>query len=228
MVWLDARQAATPASWTNNGSLRDTFTQATAGTQPAVAPNAVNSRPLLNYATSKHQDSANQSLSGVSDFTVFTLGKHSTTATKAVVSWGWRTVFTGWAVYTGQGVGNYTGSFTPLLQFDSTAIRDGNPHSHTLCFGAAAGRAWLDGAAVTPTGDTPLTHGTISSQPILISQGDTTELGDHQLGLVVIVPAALSNADVARLIAWGHWEYGLQSLLPASHPYKNRPPLIGA
>lgn len=229
LVLLDARDAASPASWFNKGSAGD-FAQATSGTQPALVPNAVNGRPLLNFATSKHQETAAQTISGVTDVTVLTLGIFSTAATKAMVSIGWNTgnSYIGWAVYTGQGVGNSNGAFTPLLQFDSTAIRDGKPHSQTLSFGSASGRAWLDGAAVTPTGNTPLGLGTITSQSFFVCQADPAELGDHQMGIVVVAPGALSTSDVARLTGWAHWEYGLQGLLPVGHPYKNRPPMIGA
>ena len=36
----------------------------------------------------------------------------------------------------------------------------------------------------------------------------------------------LSTNEINLLAGYFHWEWGLQSLLPANHPFKNRPPLV--
>ena len=37
----------------------------------------------------------------------------------------------------------------------------------------------------------------------------------------------LSDSIDDLILGWGAWKFGFQRLLPASHPYANRPPLIG-
>jgi hypothetical protein len=36
----------------------------------------------------------------------------------------------------------------------------------------------------------------------------------------------LSTNEINLLAGYFHWEWGLQSLLPTNHPFKNRPPLV--
>lgn len=37
----------------------------------------------------------------------------------------------------------------------------------------------------------------------------------------------LSNGEINLLSGYLHWEWGMQSLLPSNHPYRNRPPYVG-
>jgi hypothetical protein len=47
------------------------------------------------------------------------------------------------------------------------------------------------------------------------------------VGEVVYTNTALSTADRERLEGYLAWKWGLVANLPAAHPFKNRPPLIG-
>lgn len=230
VVWWESGFGATPEATINRGSLGGSFAQATSGSRPAVVPNGINGRPLLNFATSKSQETGNLSNTGASIVTVFAAGIFSTSATKPIVSWCWRTFFTGWAVYTGQAVGNFDGGFDPVFAFDSSSIRDGKVHSQLIQFGAGPQRAWLDGAEI-PYADlsTPYPCGSITDQPILIGQGGDGEFGDHPgLGIVLVVDGAQTPADVERIAGWGHWKLRREDALPGTSPYRSRPPLIGA
>jgi hypothetical protein len=44
---------------------------------------------------------------------------------------------------------------------------------------------------------------------------------------LIIVPSLLANADRQIIDGYTHWKWGLQSRLPADHPFKNDPPITG-
>jgi hypothetical protein len=44
---------------------------------------------------------------------------------------------------------------------------------------------------------------------------------------VLAIGEIIDSPNYLRAEGWLAWEYGVQSLLPALHPYLNRPPLIG-
>ncbi|TRV27900.1 MAG: hypothetical protein EWV88_04050 [Microcystis wesenbergii Mw_MB_S_20031200_S109D] len=37
----------------------------------------------------------------------------------------------------------------------------------------------------------------------------------------------LSNSEINLLTGYLHWDWGMESLLPSNHPYRNRPPYVG-
>jgi hypothetical protein len=42
-----------------------------------------------------------------------------------------------------------------------------------------------------------------------------------------IFDKALLTSEIQKIQGWIPWKRGLQNILPASHPYRNRPPLVG-
>ncbi len=57
---------------------------------------------------------------------------------------------------------------------------------------------------------------------------DTSWAGDLTLAHLIIWRRALAPWEMDRTLAWAAWEAGLPAaLLPASHPYRARPPLLG-
>lgn len=59
--------------------------------------------------------------------------------------------------------------------------------------------------------------------------GDTLfgEYSDCQIFAFAVFNSALSASDIERIEGQWMWEARLAALLPAAHPFKNRPPLIG-
>jgi hypothetical protein len=58
------------------------------------------------------------------------------------------------------------------------------------------------------------------------SQSATTTLSDAKLGEVIIGNNFLSNSQVDQVSGHLAWNWGLVSLLPAGHPYKNSRPIV--
>lgn len=99
--------------------------------------------------------------------------------------------------------------------------------NQTTGFGRANGKEYANG------------YGFSSTQPTMnmISLGcftrptDGTVVTANQLGVdakvtdIIMFSSQISQPDVENLEGWAAHKYGLQSELPADHPYKNSPPL---
>jgi hypothetical protein len=101
-------------------------------------------------------------------------------------------------------------------------------------YSTGAGRLLVNGvaedidAALTSSGSTSDTR-SIAAFAVGASRShltlDPTAGADVQVFAVLLVPAALSPEDEARLTGWAAHSAGLQDLLPVDHPYRTSPPL---
>ncbi|MDO7844623.1 glycosyl hydrolase [Sphingomonas immobilis] len=54
----------------------------------------------------------------------------------------------------------------------------------------------------------------------------TTQFWRGDVQAIVVLSRVPSQDEVNRLFGWAAYKFGLESLLPAGHPYKSRPPLV--
>jgi hypothetical protein len=63
---------------------------------------------------------------------------------------------------------------------------------------------------------------TIGYDPFSLSRGITGAIGE-----IIVFSGALNNLQIELVEGYLGWSWGLQNLLPAAHPFRNRPPMIG-
>lgn len=98
------------------------------------------------------------------------------------------------------------------------------PFVQGVAFNGSTGTYWLNGKAGSSTAKTP----TFNSPAIRV--GRTVNVVEYWVGYMfelVITSAYPSNAVVNKIDGYLAWKWGTVSALDPSHPYKNRPPLIG-
>jgi len=80
----------------------------------------------------------------------------------------------------------------------------------------------------TPAGSQIVTPGTISNERYTLGTdwnwGDGNQFFPGHIGEVLVYGSALSTADRQTLEGYLAWKWGLESSLPASHPYRSAPP----
>jgi hypothetical protein len=63
---------------------------------------------------------------------------------------------------------------------------------------------------------------TIGYDPFSLARAITGAIGE-----IIVFSGALNNSQIELVEGYLGWSWGLQDLLPAAHPFRNRPPLIG-
>ena len=85
----------------------------------------------------------------------------------------------------------------------------------------------LDGGTRT-TGTTPAANFNFTNVRIGNDDGPRLDSGmDGYIAENLLIPRALSRSEELALTGYLAWEWGRVGTLPASHPFANRPPLIG-
>ena len=123
--------------------------------------------------------------------------------------------FSGW--------GQYWTSFVSGNVITSTAMSGVLAQAHRRS--GTAGSFWENGSRTNYTAN--LTACEINDA----AGGRQTNIATNYFLMTVIAfDRALSDFDVAKVQGWMAWDradYGFRNTLPASHPFANRPPLIG-
>jgi len=236
-AWLDASDPDTITlvdsaadSWLNKGSFGGTATATGVATRPLYSATGLNTRPALTFTGSRRLLLPFARTAGPS--AILMVASHGGGVNALQSSdWGSTTgLFFGWPTggqdwVSGDNLyseaGFNSGSGPRVIAANPT---DGAPHLVSAMLSAAAPLASLDGTELTTrvavaldakasTG-TSLTIGG-SSNPLSIAE-------------VLIVRGALSYANYQRAGGYLAWKWGLEPLLPASHPYKFAAPTSGA
>ena len=212
----------------NSGSLGGTFA-AYDGTVTKGAQ--LNGQDTLSFdgASSLQLASASHGAGARVLFAVFALNQ----AHGALIGWQWDNSLGALVWYANDNgfstwYNNSTGSDVCKVEFSGL---DTNPHIVNLRANNDAGSyGRLDGVAqsvgVTNNGTAPAAR---SNVPVFLGQGGTTFGGEYLNGRVAYfayLDYDIGLSDLQRLEGWAAWTYGLQSSLPAGHPYKAAAPTV--
>jgi hypothetical protein len=226
-LWLDAVNA-TPGVWRDASGFGNDVSQATAGSQPALAI-SINGLPCVRFASANSQFYARTSaLSG------FTTNAGMTFASAFRVSGG-NGVF---SEFSDNGVLNRTASF--FFEASTIKMRAGGTSGDAVAASGIAGNRWR-----TACGDETLsrrriwfdgTAGSVSTSTVTSYAASQVRIGalfnnsyylNGDMGEIVVSASQLSDTDRQRLEGYLAWKWGSVDVLNATHPFKNRPPLIG-
>lgn len=201
----------------------------TAGTKPTFVENSLNSRPALLFSTSPLSSTA--TLPAGSTYSWLFLGKdNNATATISEPF----SVGTSLSVNSMELVLDYDGGVTSgvFSGFNGVVLgkASGSPIKSTptlisLGLDSGVGRARINGVNGTNGGSGITTNQSLFALGWSRPQGQYPFNGNIYCFLAV--GSAMGSPDFLKAEAWIAWEYGVNYLLPASHPFRNRPPLIG-
>jgi len=199
-----------------NGSTAD-LTQSTGSAQPTLSRLATG-QTVLTLTPSQHISQASNTAGAPTSngtHTVFGVARLADAGTTAriisspQINWllGWWSNQREW----------YDGSFlaTPRLN-----PWDRNWHV-IVCRATAGTPLWRDNGVQLGV------SGTVTNGPGSLGFNGHSERSDCIVAALGCTPNALSLGDIERIEGALMWEFGLQARLAASHPYRNRPPLIG-
>ena len=216
--WWDASDSSTITIGTGVSAITDksgnsrTFSQATAGDQPALITNAQNGLSVMRFdGNLDHLGTA----SGVTIRTLILLAKWSATTGDYRHIWAMNTT----SLYGWHGA---TQASTNLLDasFASTLVRDGNKYVNGTLTATNLARytSWTIHGFET-TGDiNPQFTGYQPGSP------GRSFLGDYAEFLYLnAVPSTTNRVLIEGYLAW---KWGIAASLPAGHPYKNSAPTV--
>jgi hypothetical protein len=230
--WYDAADLSTlsiatgVSQWNDKSGNGNHVVQATASAQPTLALNAINGLPTLRFVTANTQMLEKLSVTG--------MGSRAGGISMIIVAKVDSTAVAQGLVDISDGTGT---NRTVLFLIETSAARyrmandTATPFTDTTAyhiFGGtglttAGNTVWADGISATITSPFPdetsvnLRIGTLYGNFYPVS-GNIAE--------VLIFRSSLADIDRNRVEGYAAWKWGLVRTLPASHPYKNRPPLI--
>jgi hypothetical protein len=217
----DALTFATGVSvWRNLGTQGATgdLTQATGSAQPDIEY-LPNGRLVLSFSTSKSIAQATNTAgvgTGTSSHSLAILAAMKPSGTRARI---WAANGSGHNYLFGWWSGNKGRWFDHVAFRVSGGADDRQWHIFTASVTSGTGLMREDGAVIG-------SGLTISNGPREVTVG-VVEPSDCFVAAVAVAPTAFSTHDLERLEGAWMWEFGLQTRLIGTHPYRNRPPLIG-
>ena len=218
-AWYDAADLATIATasgavtdWRDKSGNGRNLTQSTAAQRPTYTANGFNNRPAINYGAA--QNTNRLSWTGAAFSPVRTFG---------VAHWEGPNPFTG---YSGLLSFNYAGNSDLFLAevsnqwFGARQIfLNGNDPIATPLPTIQSPFLWGDNEAAS-AGRTFMWIGADRNENNRGWRGKIAEVV-----ITLLVPTLQERRTIEGYLAW---KWGLDANLPANHPYRNRPPLIGA
>lgn len=202
----------------SNGSTGN-FTQGTGAAQPTIS-RLSGGQAMLSFTTSQNLGQASGSSgvsTGATTYTLAVLARMQASGTRRRIFASIEQVFiVGWHG------GNKNILYVPY-GFNAAGTAD-DREWHVYVFRNTATTPLLrgDGATITTTG-------TAGSGPggLQFNGAASGETSDCDVAAAMAADTALSQQDIERLEGAWMWEFGLQSRLAVSHPYRASPPLIG-
>lgn len=227
-VWFDAQTAASitqsgglVSQWADRSANTLNASQATGGSQPSYNATGLNGFPAITYTSGKSLATPNAALAG--PFTMFAVLSKAITgdATNNGIITSSDSFGLGLEVY------ESSGSYFPSVsggQFTSLYGTGTNPKILAAILNGASSAVRADGSQVMTgnLGDATQT----SSDHWILGNGVYTHPLIGALGEILVIPGALSDADLQLFEGYLAWRWGFQSLLPVGHPYKNAAPTV--
>ena len=228
--WLDASAASTVtssgdvvSSWTNRSTRGGTLTVPSGGAAPAVRTNSINGLPTVRFTNDLLQGPDN--FGGTSDsFTAVGVMRENTRSNNSFWSFNGPIVAPFFFLHAPWSDGNlYFDAADQTTNRSSTGYTSpvGTPGLVTLWKDQSLGRngvASNGGAAALSPGRTTAT----TTGGLLLGNAAI----DHDLAELIAVDRRLSTLDTQRLEGYLAHKWGTASLLPATHPFRNAPPVV--
>jgi hypothetical protein len=236
-LWLDAEDSSTitlngstVSQWSDKSGNGRHATQSTAASQPTYSATGLNSKPTLVFNGNQIVVSSG-SYSAAAIFIVFR---------KSVSTW---PDYNGVVTARVSPNANKTSPSNTNLGFTgisgSAASINGLNTATTAIFinGTSASLSdYLNYLVGVSTGDATsyaivaeINDNNASGQKNIALGADTFETGRYLTGNiaeVIILPSNVITSDRQKLEGYLAWKWGLESSLPAGHPYKNLPPTV--
>jgi hypothetical protein len=237
-VWLDAADISTISIATGVSEWRDksnngwNVVQATAGNQPAYTPLGLNGLSVVNFSVGKLlQTASNFTLTGDPNITAIVAYRKTTNTEGAVFGWGGPTLSSpgsafGYyddgtnASWASAGGASYSHQ-TPIPQNNewgiASFVKPAGAFTNSTSFRNGATFSVSTGANAPNILSQPLSVGRWADYVFNRFAGDVAEL--------LVFSSAFASRDRWGIEGYLSWKWGIP--LAASHPYANRPPLIG-
>lgn len=108
----------------------------------------------------------------------------------------------------------------------TTSVPPGEPHVFVVDSDGTTCRHYLNGTAGGSGAWGTISLGTVRCGIGVYNNATFTDLR-AKLGVALVLKGAQSTLTRQRIEGGFAWRFGLQAKLPAAHPYRNRPPIIG-
>jgi len=232
-VWLDAADVSTisistgVSGWRDKSGFGGLVSQGTSGNQPAYTVGGLNGLNVLTF------DGVNDSLENTTYvlptvYSVYAVGRSSvagysrlfTTRTADAIAYiGTGVTTSDYATFFGNGtVWNDLATNTPARSIASTCIMGlvkANSVGGAIPYVNGIAQDAKNGTTTTTTGF------------ILGRAPSNVQFWNGIVAEIIIQPALSTTAERQQFEGYLAWKWGLQNLIPAAHPFRNRPPLIG-
>lgn len=223
LIWLDASDVSTISVSTGVSEWRDKsgnglhVSQATTANQPSFVANGINGIPAIDWGTAANSKSLTRSsLSGYSPARYYGVcdydGSNPPTGYSTIVSH------------------NYTFQ-SDILQLVSSTTEWWTPSTNKTFLNGAE----TSSATALPTVMSPFVFGTDqapSSSRTDLYVGSDRALSSRswlgKIGEILALSATPNSREKALIEGYLAWRWGLFTSLRSTHPFYNRPPLIGA
>lgn len=252
VLWLDDSTAVDDvsgyaAAWADKSGNGHHFAQGTSGARPQIRSAELGGRRVLRF------DGSNDRMScSAPNFMRNTgAGWILTVHRRRAVSTGYRRLFS--CTYTSGGLSRFSvfaadsatakapwfmtqavGGGAELSVFPSAAPPQTDWGIHVFARNWIGGSAWLiiNGAeqAVVSGGASGMTSDVPNAHDLFIGGNQTgTQWCDTDLACILAGQGEQpSSGEMAKLVGWAAWRFGLTSTLPDDHPYKLAPPMMGS
>ena len=232
-LWLDASDTSTITSssgnvtqWNDKSGLVNNFTQSNTTYSPVVASSALNGRSVMNLTSGKYM--TNTTCPMGTNYTAFAVGYTSVN--------GWGRLLNGSSVDayfflgTGNGVTQYATFVGNGAGWNDTAANLPTTSVASACIMEMTNDGTSTGLIpyVNATAQTAKNGSTASFMGFILgcSNGFNQPWGGY-IAEVLIYKSVLSTTDRQTVEGYLASKWGLQSSLPAGHPYKSTSPPIG-
>jgi hypothetical protein len=241
-LWLDAEDASTitlngstVSQWNDKSGNGRNATQATAASQPGYNTSGINSKPALTWS------GANNIFLDTPAWSLAPNRKYATVAVAASPTWGGGNRYGRiWVSRSGYpqgylGQGELAGTALAIAGTTLTdTFRSGVSGTNILSSSFGTTGLAADSFDISVNGGTSSVRlnntGALGTTGVRIGADLTVTNGgntwDGQIGEIIIISGDLTLADRQRLEGYLAWKWGLESNLPANHPYKLLPPTV--
>jgi hypothetical protein len=238
----------TATSVTTRGSLLSSMAPYSGGTGPTIAADAAVGGRILRNTTTNVGISGSFTAAAVNDQTFFCIRKRTAGGTtRGLFGYDWSVgggYLLAWAFYDTISGGGTSGNLTwvtgQVVWFtnqnnDGMVANTGQGNGVWFSSLAQAGVATPiyreNGTAQSITDSSSLAHAARTTRPFVIFDSfDNTSSTEEWMGDIAVFalwPDKFSVRNIERIEGYYHWACGMQSKLPGSHIFRNRPPLIG-
>jgi hypothetical protein len=232
-VWLDAADVSTisistgVSEWRGKSGFGGLVSQGTSGNQPAYTVGGLNGLNVLTF------DGTNDSLENTTYvlptvYSVYAIGRSSVAGYSRLFTGGLTDIYA--YIGTGPTTSDYATFFGNGTAWNDVAVNTPARSIASTCIMGLVKANSVGGAIPYVNGIAQdVKNGTTTTVTgfILGRAASNVQFWNGIVAEIIIQPALSTTGERQKFEGYLAHKWGLQNLLPAAHPFKNKPPLIG-